>query len=56
MYLHLGQAPAAMRARELAQPAAVVEVLRPDTQPERLAQARHAETRPLAPPSPTRRS
>lgn len=45
MYLHLGPAPAAMRARELAQPAAVVEVLRPDAQPDRLAQALRAETR-----------
>lgn len=50
VYLHLGAAPAAMRARELAQPAAVVEVLQPDVQLDRLAQAQRAETRPPAAP------
>ena len=49
MYVPLGPAPAAMRARELAQPAAVLEVLRPDVQPDRLAAAQRAETRPSRP-------
>lgn len=45
MFLHLGAAPPQMRARELEQPAAVVEILRFEDQ-QRLAEAVRAETRP----------
>jgi hypothetical protein len=51
--MHLGPAPAGMRSQEAAQPAAVVEVLRTDTAPDRLGEALRAETRPPAPRCPT---
>lgn len=45
VYLHLGAAPAAMRARELCH-SAVLEILRPYDQPERLREALCAELGP----------